>query len=195
MHRFEIAIVVVVVLGVRPAESHLPLTEAMIHVLTLIDEVPTKQQLVDAFQGQDPASSLVTIAVDSTVDFGVRLRAIRSLPLFCSAPCAGSAVHVTLLGLLAPSPAATKGQLILQRRAAIEALGKARTGDPSDMTSLQAFLNDSSRDLRAASALALRDLCNTQALPALRARYQIEHVEQVSLAISTALRDLTQCGQ
>lgn len=195
MRGVDVAVLVVVVLGVRAAESHQPPSEAVTRALTMIDEMPTKQQLIDAFQGQDPASSLAMIAVDSTADFGVRLRAIRSLPLFCSTPCAGSTVHVTLVGLLAPSPSASGGQLILQQRAAIEALGIARTGDPSDVASLLPFLDHSGRDLRVASALALRDLCNTQALPALRARYQVEQVEQVRLAISTALRELPQCGQ
>lgn len=195
MRRVEIPILVVIALGVRPAQGHQPLSDAEKDALTLIDTVVTKQQLVEAFQGEDAGASLTTIATDSEIDFGVRLRAIRSLPFFCAPPCAGSAVHIALVGILQVPAQGLTGQSVLLRRAAMEALGVARSGDPADVTILVSYLNHSSRDLRATAAHSLRDLCNTQAVPPLRARYQVETVEQVRLAISTALRDLDGCAQ
>jgi HEAT repeat protein len=80
-------------------------------------------------------------------------------------------------------------------RAAVEALGIARTGNPDDVPRLVPYLDHPSRDIRAATARALRDMCNTGAIVPLRTRYQNEQVDQVRLAISTALRDLGQCSQ
>ena len=82
---------------------------------------------------------------------------------------------------------------LLRVRAAIEALGVA-TRIPSDVDLVVPFLDNSSRDIRAATAGALRDMCITQAIGPLRARYQHEQVAQVRLAISEALRDLGQPG-
>ncbi len=89
--------------------------------------------------------------------------------------------------------------IALLLRAAIEALGAAglgnQGGDPNDVAVLVPFLDNTSRDIRAATARALSDLCDTQAIVPLRTRYLGETVPQVRLAISAALRDLAQCSQ
>jgi len=89
------------------------------------------------------------------------------------------------------------GKVILLLRAAIEAIGVAKAGT-GDVSLLVGFLDNPSRDLRAAAAFALRDLCEQAAVAPLRARYNIEMgstgVPQVRLAISAALRDLNTCS-
>ena len=67
-------------IGVLPAQSEPPAIES---TLTLIDTLPTKAQL-QVFAA-DPVPKLTELALAVSTDFGVRLRAIRSLPQFCSA--------------------------------------------------------------------------------------------------------------
>ena len=83
------------------------------------------------------------------------------------------------------------GSPVLLLRAAIETLGPM--GVASDVGVLVPLLDHISRDIRAATARALRDLCNTQAITPLRVRYAKEQTDQVKLAISEALRILDQC--
>ena len=188
----RIGLVALMVVAIRPAHGHHQLGEAALRALTMIDRLPTKAELVDAFAGQDATSSLIGIATDSGMDFGVRLRAIRVLPLFCPVSCGGTSIHMTLLDLLSGTGAG--GQTILRQRAGLEALGAIRTGDPADLSAVLPFLQHPSRDLRVATARAVAAMCNTQAIAPLRARYQIEPVEQVRIAISAALRDLDACA-
>jgi hypothetical protein len=168
------------------------------HALSPIDSLPTKESLELVFANEDPLVELSEIAQDTTKDFGIRLRAIRALPHFCPtpSPCDGTLAHDTLVAMIgAISPTDLDGKTLLELRAAIEALGVAKSGDPNDVTLLVPLLDHASRDIRAATARALRDMCNTQAIVPLRTRYQSEQVAQVRLAISTALRDLGQCSQ
>ena len=168
------------------------------HTLTPIDSMPTKDEIIMALP-TNTVSQLAAIAQDGTADFGMRLRAIRALPQFCPATCAGSTPHATLVSLLTQNPpSTTKGKPMLLLRATIEALGVARSGDGNDVTRLVPFLDSTSRDIRAATAFALRDLCDPAAITFLRNRYNVEMgpsgVPQVRLAISAALRDLGTCG-
>jgi HEAT repeat protein len=171
---------------------------AIAHAMTPIDSVLTKET-IEALFPLDPVAQLAGMAQDDTVDFGVRLRAIRALAQFCPQPgCADQEPHVTLRALLAAEvPGVTDGREILLVRAVIEAIGATRSGDPNDVTRLVPFLDSHSRDLRAATAFALRDLCDPRAIVPLRNRYQVElgtgGVAQVRLAISAALRELGQC--
>jgi hypothetical protein len=128
------------------------------------------------------------------VDRGVQLRAVRALIHYCATtPCGDlDPAHVTLRDI-ADNPVyrdARVGSDLLVLRAALEALGTLRV--PGDMDRIAAQLQHPSRDIRAAAARALRDLGNTQAITPLRARYNIEQVEQVKTAISDALRVLGQ---
>jgi hypothetical protein len=110
-----------------------------------------------------------------------------------------TAPHNSLLALLDSVPPADHvGTSILLLRATIEAIGIAKSPDNTIVTKLAPFLGHSSRDIRAAAAFALRDLCNQTAVTPLRNRYNIEMmptgIPQVRLAISAALRDLDTCS-
>lgn len=179
--------------GADPAPS-----ESEIHTLTPIDSLPTKDDIVK-LTGPNAVPRLRELALSETVDFGVQLRAIRTLAHFCSPSCVPAPAlhpaHEAVLAVLASVPANDRsGRAILRLRAGIEALGLVRSGLDTDVDLLVGFLNDASRDIRAATARALRDLCNPQAVVPLRARFQVEQVAQVRLAISTALRDLGTCS-
>jgi HEAT repeat protein len=85
---------------------------------------------------------------------------------------------------------ARAGSDVLVLRAALESLGVLRVS--TDVGVIAEHLQHPSRDIRATTARALRDLGNTFAIPALRARYADETSDQVRLAISDALRVLGQ---
>jgi HEAT repeat protein len=169
--------------------------------LTAIDQVPTKTQLDNAFASdpQGPLQALANIATDSDTSndaIGIRLRAIHALAKYCgtsTTACAASDLaHQSVATVIAENRTATEGSVVLVLRAAIETLGTMRVA--SDVTTLRPLLDHPSRDIRAATARALRDLCNAQAITDLRARYTVETTDQVKLAISEALRILGQCS-
>lgn len=171
--------------------------------LTSIDTVPTKEQLDEAFQ-QGALAKLTDIveAPDETidpvegVDPGIKLRAIHALAKYCTVATACTAsdvAHQAVVGVIDDTRSAQTGAQVLMLRAAIETIGTMKVA--SDATMLQDdLLNHPSRDIRAATARALRDLCNPQAITPLRARYSNEMTDQVKLAISEALRILGQCA-
>ncbi len=176
--------------------SSLPQSEQ--NALTTIDTEPTPAQIDTAFSqaGSDAAAGLPQIAATATYNAGIRLRAIHALVHYCPPISATdshcdpfSTTHVTLTDLVSTNAMAESGPDLLVLRAAIESLGTLRVS--TDESLLEPFLNHNSRDVRAATALALADLCNTTAIAALRARTQFETVDQVKLAISTALRALS----
>jgi hypothetical protein len=184
-------------LSVDAAEDPTP-TLIEVRTLTRIDSFPTKDEVVFA-TGNDVVR-LRELAMLDTVDFGLQLRAIRTLPHFCTPNCNPNVVtlqnhpaHAAVLAVIA-SVQDRSGHGILRLRAGIEALGLVRSGVDSDVTLLVPFLEDASRDIRAATARALQNTCNTLAIVPLRARYNAESVAQVRLAISAALRDLGQCS-
>lgn len=187
---------VAVVLGAS-ALADVQLTQPVINALTQIDAVPSSQQITQAFNGStsEALSSLQQIANPTNfVDRGVQLRAVRALIHYCqSTPCGASdPAHVTLrdIATLPKYRDSRSGSDLLVLRAAIESLGILQV--PADVDILVPQLQHPSRDIRAAVARALRDLGNTQAIPPLRARYNIETSQQVQLAISDALRVLGQ---
>ncbi|MBV8760246.1 MAG: HEAT repeat domain-containing protein [Deltaproteobacteria bacterium] len=162
--------------------------------LTTIDIVPTWSQL----QGHELVvpDDLITIAANTEMKFepAVRLRAIHGLAVYCttqgvSCPDASPA-HDTLASLIGANEAAHAGADLLVLRAAIESLGPLEV--PGDKPLLVAMLNHPSRDIRAATARALADLRNCQAINDLRVRYQNESTDQVKLVISETLRILSQ---
>lgn len=169
--------------------------------LTPIDSSPQRADLV-AIAGTEAEAlaSIIGFAQDPSVDVGVALRAIRALPQFCAGPCEGSAAHTAVRQVIAANRAAvTDGVSILRLRAGIEALGAMRTSALTDVGLLALptdplLLAHPSRDIRAATAHALRDLCRRDAAsPPLRKRLSAEPTPQVELAITDALRDLDQC--
>lgn len=188
----RLALLLAIAFGALPAHGHhVELDQTVLHTLTPIDSVPTKESLVTILQ-PNPLDRLRALAIDDGIDFGVRLRAIRAMPHFCPTNCRTALLEV----FESIDPELNRaGKELLLLRATIEALGIARSGNPDDVPLLVPYLDHPSRDIRAATAHAFRDMCNTQAIVPLRARYQNEQVDQVRLAISTALRDLGQCNQ
>lgn len=163
------------------------------YVMTPIDTVPSKAQIIELY-GASAVDNLKAI-ITGNGDFGIQLRAIGALPRFCAGSCASGEPHDSIVALLASiDPVDRRGITLLRLRAAIEALGATRSRLTSDVNRLVPFLDDASRDVRVATARALRDLCNTQAIVPLRVRYEMEKVAQVRLAISGALRELGQCS-
>ncbi|HEX5060281.1 MAG TPA: HEAT repeat domain-containing protein [Kofleriaceae bacterium] len=165
------------------------------NTLTTIDTVPTKPQ-IDSVFGSTALQKLTAIAndPDPTADIGIRLRAIHALAKYCAAtPCAANDVaHQSVASVVTSTATSHDGSQVLLLRAAIETLGAMRV--TGDAPSLWPLLDHPSRDIRAATARALRDLCNNQAVTPLRARYSVEMTDQVKLAISEALRILGQCS-
>jgi hypothetical protein len=177
------------------ATGTLNLPQPVRDTLTPIDSVPTKSQLDSVFPAGDAQGNLAAIAQDAATDTGVRLRAIHALGKYCTAPCASTDVsHESLSALITSTRNETVGESLLVLRAAIETIGPLRVS--TDVTLLTGLLDHPSRDIRAATAHALRDLCNSGAVPALIDRYRLpsETSQQVKLAISEALRVLSTCG-
>jgi HEAT repeat protein len=181
-------VAVLVALCALPAHGQQPtLTPKILYGLTSIDTVTTKQDLQSILES--PANELSLLrqyALGTSVDFGVRLRATRALSHFCTVPAECRAAIIDVLDDIDHSPD-SPGK-ILRRRAAIEALGAARTGNPEDVSLLLGFVDDPSRDIRVAAVRALRDLCNPAAIQPLRDRLRgttrqpVEPVEQVRKA-------------
>jgi len=183
-------------LGIGLGVASTSLSEQVQNTLTTIDTVPTRTQIDTAFDGnsQTALSNLSALAADSSSDTGIRLRAIHALAKYCtSMPCAANDVaHQSVLAVVGTNSSEMVGSSVLLLRAAIETLGPM--GVQTDVSVLVPLLDHGSRDIRAATARALRDLCNTQAITPLRVRYAKEQVDQVRLAISEALRILDQCS-
>jgi HEAT repeats len=196
------SIAVLVGLSTLPARGHdAGVAPEVLYALTSIDTVFTKQDLQTVLA--NPMNEVATLRQLATgnYDFGLRLRAIRAIPHFCAEqPVACRDAIIAVLDYVDADDARLPGQKILRLRAAIEALGAARTGDPDDVTRLVAFLSDGSRDLRVAAVRALRDLCDPAAMEPLQRRrrdaygQEVERVKQVQLAIDEALTALAQCG-
>jgi hypothetical protein len=162
------------------------------NALTVIDSVPTKAQLENVWPNGEGMTVLSGIALDAKADIGIRLRAIHALPKLCPQPCSTSELaHQSLETVISNTRISNTGSDVVLLRAAIETLGTLQVD--SDVSLLIPLLDHPSRDIRAATARALRDLCNTQAITPLRVRYTSESTEQVKLAISEALRILGQC--
>ncbi|MBA2542683.1 MAG: HEAT repeat domain-containing protein [Deltaproteobacteria bacterium] len=167
-----------------------------------MDSIPTTDQILKF--APDPVPHLRGLALSTATDFGVRLRAIRALPQFCSAQVphceddsdgAMSPVRAAVRDvILSVGVAERDGRSMLRLRAGIEALGATKSGEQSDVDMLVRFLDHPSRDIRYATARALRELCIQTAITPLRNRYDQETVDQVRLAISAALGDLAQCS-
>ena len=182
--------------AIATGSTNLPQQAA--NMLTSIDQIPTKQQITGAFSNDEQQALLSLAAIandpDPTADVGIRLRAIHALAKYCAAtPCAANdTAHTAVATVITTTATAHDGAQVLLLRAAIETLGTMRVS--SDAATLQPLLDHPSRDIRAATARALRDLCNNQAVTPLRARYSVEMTDQVKLAISEALRILGQCS-
>jgi HEAT repeat protein len=175
--------------AMRAEGQGIQLTSRMVHVLTPMDELPSKAALSQAFLSIDV---LRAIAADDLGELSIQLRAIRSLPTLCAPACGPETlVHEALSEIIARPPSDAKG--VLRRRAAIEALGAIRAAIPNDVLVLVPLLDDSNRDVRAAVVRALRNLSDCSAKPALMRRLTNERVQQVWLALTAALSAFEQC--
>jgi HEAT repeat protein len=182
-------LVVLAVAALAHADTQM---QSQIEALTAIDTVPTADQLDRVFG--DPVADLAGFALDTSRNAGVRLRAIHALVHYCTpsppTTCNQDPAHAPLIQIVTANATAISGSDLLMLRAAIESLGPMQV--TTDLNLLYPLLNHPSRDVRATTALALGDLCNTNAVSYLRTRLQNESVDQVRLAISTALRVLNQ---
>jgi HEAT repeat protein len=180
-----------------------PLPQGVMDTLGALDSAPTTVELNAAFMGSasTTAQSLAMISADSTNDIGVRLRAIHALGQYCPLPgdpppCAATdPSHVALTSLITTlgdeNLQANGGADLLLLRAAIETLGPLQvSGDADELVGL---LDHPSRDIRASTANALRDLCDPAGIVPLRTRLEFETVDQVKLAITDALSVLGEC--
>jgi len=195
--------IAVLSLGVLPAQSAGPEANELF-LLTPIDSLPTKNQIINV--APDPVGRLSELSLSPTADFGMSLRAIRALPQFCVGGTDPSCqedsdaqmhpVRAAVRDVITSiSPADRNGKSLLRLRAGVEALGTIQSGEQSDVDLLIPLLDHTSRDIRFATARALRELCMPSAEAALRNRYEAETIPQVRLAISAALGDLAQCSQ
>jgi hypothetical protein len=200
-------ILLVLALCALPAQSSNLATELSLderHALTPVDTIVTPEALDHVLQAPDPAqriARLKDISV-STEDLGVRLRAIRALPHYCTTPCTsdgvatGNPAHLAIRQVFQSLDLDDhRGPAVLRLRATIEALGATHSGLDADVDLIAPHLDDPFRDVRVTAARALDNLCNPNARGPLQLRLDGEQVEQVRLAISAALRDLGQCAQ
>jgi HEAT repeat protein len=174
---------------------------AMVDVLMSIDTPPSQPALYDAFGAPPllPDNRLLALASDPSLDLGVAIRAIRALPAYCPAApqvCgAGTAAHDALVSLIQGYQSSQHtSQDLLRLRAAAEALGATHSGLASDVDELKPLLGDPSRDVRATVVRALRNICNSTAIPPLTTSLPSEPTMQVRLAIVAALHDLSRCS-
>jgi len=186
--------------SVSAGSLELPLTVQ--NVLTLIDAVPLPSQLDSAFCSPAPCTDhaaasqgLAAIATDNgAIDAptrNARLHAISALATYCTMPCdSADPAHAALVSIIQNTTAESTGFDAVVLRAAIEALGPQRV--QTDLPLLVNQLQNPSRDIRAAVAHSLRDLCNTNAIAPLRQQQQNETSDQVKQAITEALRVLGQ---
>ena len=190
----------IVVAGLVASASATALEPKATNTLTTIDSVPTRQQIDEAFSPQSALQNLASLATDpqNATDVGIRLRAIHALAKYCtSTPCVETDVaHQSLKTVIQDNSHEITGSKVLLLRAGIETLGAMRLSADSDFLVVQmSLLDHPSRDIRAATARALSDICNgASAITPLRVRYSHELTEQVKLAISEALRILGQCS-
>lgn len=185
------AIAIVLGLCALPASGGAPAPH-ILHTLTPIDSVPTKDEVTGVL-GPNGLTELSRFALDETYDFGLRLRAVRAMPHYCAEQPA--ACRAAILAVFDDIAASTdlSGPKILRLRAALESLGAAHTRNPADVTLMLGYLDNQSRDLRFAAARALRDQCDAAALEPLHAKYMVEPIAQVRLALSDAWHTISEC--
>jgi HEAT repeat protein len=169
------------------------LPDAVINALSLIDRAPTASDLDAALMEtqQQTATQLAAIASDPNVDVGVALRSIRALSQYPQSAIGSTLAHDTLVSIIATRLPSAQPVDVLVLRAAIESLGVLHVAtDVGLLVAPGGPLNHASRDVRATTARALRDLGNPAAIPDLRQRLGQETIAQVRLAISDALSAL-----
>ncbi|MBE7454316.1 MAG: HEAT repeat domain-containing protein [Kofleriaceae bacterium] len=171
----SIALFAAIALGAgRPATGS-PTTD-VIDALSGVDFLPGVTRLT-AILGDD--LSVLADVANGELDPGVRIRAYRSLGQF--------PVEEARLGIkegIDRYRTATAGTELLYLAAATEALGES--GGPADVPLLAPILDAPSRDLRVVVARALGRIGGDLACALLRARRDVEQVDQVRIEIDEA---------
>jgi hypothetical protein len=196
MMRLGLAAAAALAISLVAHADSMPLSANALDTLTAIDQAPTSQEIAGVLAMPQLASLTQIAAGSPTIDPGVQLRAIEALTQYVSDATDQQQGHATLVALLGPDSryaTATAGTDLLVLRAALEALGPVGRGDAGDddVGLIAPFLNHASRDVRTTAARALRDLGNSDALGLLRTRLAQESLPQVKLAISDAIRVLS----
>ena len=192
------AILIGILAAIASGATALP--QQATNTLTTIDSVPTREQIDQAFSSspQTPLQNLSALATDADAgaDIGIRLRAIHALAKYCATtPCIETdPAHDSLTTVITANLHQNGGSGVLLLRAGIETLGSMRVASDAKFLIDRLLLDHPSRDIRAATARALSDICDgAVSTNPLRVRYSHEPTEQVKLAISEALRILGQC--
>jgi len=178
------------------------LSQRAIETLTPVDSTPDLTALDQLF-GTSAMQSLMETAADPDADAGLSIRAVRALPAYCanqldptvSEACAtNTEPHDTIASVVRLYQNDHTPQGLMKLRASIEALGLTRSSDPNDVELLLPLTEHDSRDIRAASATALGNLCNTSAQAWLQQREVDDQSLQVRAALAIAIRKLQNCG-
>jgi HEAT repeat protein len=151
-------------------------------LLSGVDYVPERATL-DAVLGDPPENDLIAIATDTAADPGLRLRAYRALGQYPT-----DAARLALQAAIGSFAGATSGVEVLYLRAAMHSL--AATAGDAAVPVIDDLLDSPSRDVRADAALSLGETGSASADPVLRARREVETVDQVKWAIDEALAAL-----
>lgn len=152
-------------------------------ILSAMDLIPARTDL-DLASGTAEADLLAVASnASGNTDHGLRLRAIGALSLY-----PGPSSQSTLETLISERINGT-GIDTLYLRAAARSLAIVAKSDAVAL--LAQLLTHPSRDVRASAAAALALTESTTAVPILRDRLGQEPVVQVRLALSAAIRDLT----
>ncbi|HEY4238434.1 MAG TPA: HEAT repeat domain-containing protein [Kofleriaceae bacterium] len=187
----------------RPGTTY-ALSMIDIEALTPVDATPDLTAIDSLFRdGGGAMLNLIAAATDPQGDVGVAIRAIRTLPAYCanqldpsvSEACAtNSEPHDTLAGVVTTYRDDHSMAGLMKLRSAIEAIGLTRSSDPNDVALLEPLTQHDSRDIRAAAATALGNVCNTSAQSWLQQRVSQEQSLQVQASLAIAIRKLQACG-
>jgi len=158
--------------------------DPLAELLSAGDFVPGRPSLDEA-AGSSAEVDLQTLAADDSgaTDTGIRLRAIRALSQYPDAET------TTVLADIIAQHNGASGADTLFLRAALEALAAVDGADA--VATIAPSLDHPSRDVRAGAARALATTGTILAIPILRQRLGDEPTLQVRLAISSAIRKLT----
>lgn len=152
-------------------------------LLSGVDFVPGKSALDSALL--DPRSDLNDIATDTSLDSGLRIRAIRALGLY-----PGGETPATLQGLIAGFQGATEGTSVVMLRAAMYAWVQVAPAAAYD--TMVSLLAHPSRDVRTDAAHVLAQIGQISAVQLLRDRFEVEPTPQVRWALIEAIRSLSE---
>ena len=187
-------VLVVVAISVIASATTTTLPTDVVDALSSIDHATPVADLTNTLgsgSSDMAASQIAQVAANPMVDTGVALRSIHALSQYPE-----TIAHDTLAQLVATYVTSTQPVDTLMLRAAIESLGLLRVASDADVLDCTSGtlggcpLDHPSRDVRTATARALRDIGNPSAIPALRVRLGQETVPQVKLALAAALAAL-----